>query len=257
MRAALTPTVNVSAPLMNSQAIAAAARSSLLTRLTLTWCTLASETITVYSAAMTRAQRGDPVSDITNGTANNYISFDPSSGVTGTPARKSRVLIAAFGAGVYESTDGGTQFILLTGGASYPTAMGQMLVDSTGIIWCADVSASKIWKYTAGAWTIAASSSGGLQYRSIAENPVDGSIYCISDGGSIVRSTDKANFKIVTTAYPRSPLPTFRGLLRRMNLTFPSAGCFSTIPARCFFVGGYRLFVKPITACQTNGVGVA
>ena len=149
-----------------------------------------------------------PITNITNGTANNYISFDPSSGVTGTPARKSRVLIAAFGTGVYESTDGGAQFILLTGGAEIIRPL-----------W---LRCSSIVKASFGARMAAQTRSGSTQqahgrwqpqavpgYNTgrLAENPVDGSIYCISDGGSIVfRSTDKTTFKIVTTAYPPSTI---------------------------------------------------
>ncbi len=77
-----------------------------------------------------------------------FVVFDPSSGVTGTPARTRRMYVGATGEGVYRSSDGGNSWQLLDGAPAWPR---KGVIGTDGVL---VVSHRRgVAKFAAGRWT--------------------------------------------------------------------------------------------------------
>ena len=93
------------------------------------------------------------------------IVFDPAIG--GVVGGKTQTIFASSsGNGVYESTNGGTTWTLLSGG---PTLVEDAVVSSTGAYYATD--GSSLWRYANGAWTVLQTQGGGI--ASVAINPTN------------------------------------------------------------------------------------
>ena len=115
------------------------------------------------------------------------IEFDPALGVTG--GRTNTIFSASYGNGVYQSTNGGASWALLSGG---PTDVAYAAVSSTGVYYAAqdNGTTSSLWSYSNGRWTQLYSNISGW-VQSVAVNPSDPSEIVIqSIGGSIDVSYD-------------------------------------------------------------------
>ena len=93
------------------------------------------------------------------------ILFDPAlggvvNGVTQT------IFAESNGNGVYESTNGGASWTLLSGG---PTTVTNAAVSSTGVYYAAD--GTNLWSYANGKWTELPTGAGGQGVQGVAVNP--------------------------------------------------------------------------------------
>ena len=95
------------------------------------------------------------------------IEFDPALGVTGGITQT--IFAASYGNGVYESTNGGTSWRLLSGS---PTDVAYAAVSSTGVYYATNDNGttSSLWSYANGKWTELLSSSSG-NIHSVAIDP--------------------------------------------------------------------------------------
>jgi len=76
------------------------------------------------------------------------ILFDPALGVTG--GKTNTIFAASYGNGVYESTDAGTSWTLLSGS---PTDVDYAAVSSNGAYYVTANNSSQLWRYMNGTWT--------------------------------------------------------------------------------------------------------
>ena len=136
------------------------------------------------------------------------ILFDPSVGVRGTVTDK--LLAASYGNGVYESTDGGSSWQLLSGS---PPQVCYAAVSSSGVYYATSDDGSKkssLWSYANNKWTELLSAHSG-DIHSVAINPANsaeivvqgwsGNINISYNGGSTWTGFNAAR-KLVATDIP-------------------------------------------------------
>jgi len=97
------------------------------------------------------------------------ICFDPSSGTTG--GRTNTIFVPVYGGGVYQSTDAGQTWSLLTGG---PSSVRHACCASDGVYYAANVNgtlANTLYKYASGSWT--AIGPGNRSVEGVCADPSD------------------------------------------------------------------------------------
>ncbi len=117
------------------------------------------------------------------------IAFDPSSSVSGSPAKTQGIYASSYGNGVYHSTNGGTSWTLTTG---TPTTHVHMVCTSAGVVWLTAASgANTLWKYASSTWTNVVTGTQTDRGQTIAIDPADSTkMYIGMDSGNLITSTD-------------------------------------------------------------------
>ena len=117
------------------------------------------------------------------------IIFDPSSGVSG--GKTQGIYAAAYGTGVYHSTDGGVTWNLTTGG---PTHVSYVAMATTSALYAAENSTNLLWKYSSGTWSQLPTGVGGNGVQAIAVDPFNNShLVVVMPGGAVDSSFDAGN----------------------------------------------------------------
>ena len=126
------------------------------------------------------------------------ILFDPALGETG--GNTNTIFAASYGNGVYESTNGGASWSLLSGG---PIEVAYAAVSSTGVYYA--TTGSSLWSYANGTWTELLSAYGG-DVQSVAIDPSNPSEIVVQGSSGIIAvsynagSTWSWNFNIQFSA---------------------------------------------------------
>lgn len=95
------------------------------------------------------------------------ITFDPASGTNG--GKTNAIYASSYGHGVYESTDGGANWSLLSGG---PSNVENAAISSSGVYYA--VSNNTLWRYAQGTWSQLHSDNGN-GFHTVAVDPFDSS----------------------------------------------------------------------------------
>jgi BNR/Asp-box repeat len=174
----------------------------------------------------------------TTGDTGCLIAFDRLGGTSGGATQ--RILVHCWGHGLYESTNGGTSFVSVSGGT---TTAYSLTIDGTGRGWMVDgAQNSYLWKYPRGGPASSINLSSHTDWRwmlHVRENPVTHAIFVSNIGGQFCYSSDGVSFNNcsdgLTTTRSANDIP----WLAATNETYMSASVFGfTSTGRLIFFEG-------------------